>query len=191
MKAAAVEVSKTVAAIAVLLLLVAVASNQRHSEGSSSLRRQLFLIDPKTSTEKTSKDTQMLACLQTILLENQLPIGPGPKDDGQLKVFAHHWDARNPQWNVNLRMAPIPQIKQLSSCSVWEVGANTRAQDTQMFLKQYPQCVYHAYEPIPDYYKQLELNWSAEDRVTPHAYGLGPEDYTFQVAASKLQGEST
>ena len=137
----------------------------------------------------------MLLCLQTILQNQQLPIGLGPTSpngqDLQLKVFAHHWDARNVQWNVHSRMAPIPQLNDRSSCSVWEVGANTHARDTELFLQQYPTCVYHAYEPIPDFFVQLNQHWSQESRVTPHNYGLGPEDTTIQITSSELQGEST
>ena len=168
------------------------------------IRRRILFIDPKTVLSKPpialNRDSQMLSCLRTILQQQQLPIGGAGRDDNNNeqdllhpRVFAHHWDARNIQnWNPGIRMVPIPQLQSSSSsCSVWEVGANTHARDTEQFLQQYPTCSYHAYEPIPDFFAQLNDRWAQESRVTPHNYGLGPEDVTFQIPPSQLHGEST
>lgn len=198
------SVSRILLATAFLWLLLLSIGMTRPSQFTNNGAHEDYdkaLVDPKIvpaskPTNTTNNDGQMLYCLRTILQQQQLPIGTGwkkkAKGQVQLEVFAHHWDAANVhKWNEDIRMAPIPQLTNGSSCEIWEVGANTHARDTERFLQQYPTCFYHAYEPIPAFFEQLNKHWSHESRVTPHSYGLGPEDSTFRITASELNGEST
>ncbi len=200
-----IAVSKTLLTAAVLfLLLFAVAQTLsaqiRCTGGVIEEYAKAIFTDPQTVVSKpaiAANDSQMLSCLRTVLLQQQLPIGVGWGRRGKrqkmlLGVFAHHWDASNvDRWNDKIRMDPIPQLKNASSCSVWEVGANIQAADTEQFLQQYPTCSYHAYEPVPEYFAQLDQYWAHESRVTPHKYGLGPEEFTFQVSPGALHGQAT
>lgn len=89
----------------------------------------------------------------------------------------------------------MPQIAQAmekyGSCSIWEVGAHTEAQDSRDFLTQYPNCDFHAYEPIPPFFNQLNQKWAAEKRMTLHNYGLADKLSQIQVSVESLQGQST
>jgi len=153
------------------------------------------------SSIPTSSDLQAHAsCLEETLLN--LPIGKGPnhkrknlKDPNQLLVWAHHFDARNPQWNMNIRFNEMPELatedKEKYPCSVWEVGAHEKAEDTRVLLEKFPKCEYHAYEPIPTYFATLSKHWESTSNVHTHDYGLAKEDGLFKVQAAILKGQST
>lgn len=131
-------------------------------------------------------DASYTSCLKETL--RNLPISK----DGQVR--AHHWDAGNEQWNENIRFDPMPRLQQ-EPCSVWEVGAHTRAQDTQRLRSMYPLCEYHAYEPISDFFKELTDNWRQDGagnaNVHLHNYALAKENGTIYFPKSSLAGQST
>ena len=116
-----------------------------------------------TATTRVFSDDkkQLLECYQDAL--RHLPIGrgrlPRTKRLERDLLFSHHYDAGNDnQWNANMRLEdPIPQHLLLDhkKCSVWEVGANTQAADSRALMEHYPQCQYHAYEPIPVFFERL------------------------------------
>lgn len=54
------------------------------------------------------------------------------------------------------------------------VGANVAAQDSRELMNRYGHCHYHAFEPIPTFYEQLQQRWTGEPRMTIHGYGLWP-----------------
>lgn len=152
---------------------------------------------------ETSGDNKMLSCLKTAL--EQLPILPVTDPTVQVRngknqvvpigsaVWAHHGDAGNWQmWNkaIASRSFPLPQL-QKDPCSVWEVGANTVADASRQYMKLYPACQYHAFEPIPDFVQKLQENWKGENRMHIHAYGLADKDGSFLVNPQDLNGEST
>jgi FkbM family methyltransferase len=149
------------------------------------------------------------SCLEKTLMN--LPIGLGPhhkrknlKDPNQVLVFAHHYDARNPQWNDFIRFTEMPELERAeqmhdqqkkqhssSTCSVWEVGANTHANDSAELIKKYPKCDYHGYEPIPAFFETLSKNWKETPNFFPHKYGLAKEDGGFRVTESLMKSQAT
>ena len=164
------------------------------------------LINPDTTNK--NDDALYTTCLEQVLLN--LPIGLGPRHkrkkifskeaaaSNYLLIWAHHFDARNPQWNMDIRFHEMPALSAPAGngnnndyCSVWEVGAHRKAEDTAILLKTYPHCQYHAYEPIPMYYVDLEKLWKDVPNVHTHNYGLGKEESTFQVSAASLNEQST
>ena len=143
------------------------------------------------------------SCLEETLLN--LPIGKGPYDkrknlpDHQLMVWAHHWDARNKgKWNEKIRFEEMKELRNNSksksdqtNCSVWEVGAHEKAADSRELMKTYPNCEYHAYEPIPAFFTVLSKNWEGTSNMHTHNYGLASEDGEFKVPSSVLDGQAT
>mmetsp|Transcript_26873 Transcript_26873/g.40823 ORF Transcript_26873/g.40823 Transcript_26873/m.40823 type:complete len:355 (+) Transcript_26873:148-1212(+) len=157
---------------------------------------------PKTTTTSTTtaaddsnNNNSYTSCLEETL--QNLPIGKGAgRLRRNLMVWAHHYDARNSQWNQDIRFDPLPELSS-EHCSVWEVGAHTRAEDSATFLQQYPHCQYHAYEPIPNYYKQLVRHWKVKhttdnaDNMHLHNYGLGGNHFQFPVSSDMLKNQAT
>ena len=105
------------------------------------------------------------------------------------------------------------QQQQNTVCSIWEVGACTKASDSREFMKHYPHCEYHAYEPIPSFFQQLSNHWDSyqrlfddkndntntnkninknnKPRIYLHNYGIGKENRTFFVQDDSLKHQST
>lgn len=145
------------------------------------------------------------SCLEETLLS--LPVGKGAKNnarkhspdsdspDHQLRVWAHHYDAGNrDKWNAEqMFKLEIQELKQNSSgrCHVWEVGAHIEAMESRMLMKAYPDCEYHAYEPIPDFFAVLSKNWKGTANMHTHNYGLASEDGEIRVPSSILKGQAT
>lgn len=145
----------------------------------------------------TMKDNEAIlytSCLEETL--QSLPIGKGPRHkrknlpDDQLLVWAHHFDARSGKWNMDIRFEEMEELTH-QPCSVWEVGAHTKAEDSSVLLKKYPNCEYHAYEPIPNYFASLAKHWEDTSNMYTHNYGLAHEDGEFKVSSSLLKGQST
>ena len=120
-----------------------------------------------TASASASSAENQLACLRTVLSE--LPTSKRLGKNGVWfdTIHAHHWDATENIEFYDKRYDRLPQLVD-PPCSVWEVGAHTKANDTKTFLGWYPKCQYHAYEPIPVYYDQLQRNWKNEPRVQTH-----------------------
>jgi len=137
----------------------------------------------------------MLACLKHTL--DNLPIGLGRRQarlnpSKRLIVHAHHYDASNGKWNAQDRFASMPHLEEAKDrCSVWEVGAFERADDSRVLMGAYPNCKFHAYEPIPRFFEKLDKLWSGESRIVPHNYGLGGKDSYFLVDEASLKGQGT
>ena len=154
-----------------------------------------------SSIQKEEKDNFMLSCLKNTL-ENELPMSKTKKrmqrQCPNLDIaYAHHWDAGNQYlWNPNCefrltRMDVLDKLNPSGNCSIWEVGAHKKADDSRALMKIYDKCQYHAYEPIPTYSTVLRKNWAGESRMTVHGYGIGKEDTTFPVPESLLAGQAT
>ena len=142
------------------------------------------------SETSTPQDTPFLQCIHHVL--QNLPVGRGRKRKYSgldvLSVHAHHYDAGNKIWNADDRFLPLPLLENNNNnCSVWEVGAHTRALDTQTFLEKYPNCMYHPYEPIEKYFKELKLYWDNETQVIPHNYGVDIKNTDFQVPRQQVE----
>lgn len=134
-------------------------------------------------------------CLEEAVLH--LPIGEGNPvsraggNPNGMSVWAHHYDAgRMEIWNGNDRLRNITELSS-PPCSFWEVGAHTQAADTRYFLGRYPECDYHAYEPIPLYYEPLARLWKATANVQTHNYGVGKEEGRSHVPNAALDGLGT
>ncbi|CAB9501248.1 expressed unknown protein [Seminavis robusta] len=149
----------------------------------------------------SSDDFDFLMCVKDVL--DNLPIGKGRlaarRNPKRLNiVFAHHFDANNgpKKWNAKDRFQPMPQLQKADagsakSCVVWEVGAHERAEDSRTLLEQYPDCTYHAFEPIPTFFDNLQRNWKDEPRMHTHNFGIGVKDDVFQVDPNSLHSQST
>jgi FkbM family methyltransferase len=157
----------------------------------------------RKETTKTNKEDEessyMLSCLNQVL-HNELPISNKQRKmknqcPGCHVVFAHHWDAGNKHlWNpaVDYRLKPMKVLDDgPSNCSIWEVGAHTKADDSKQLQRLYKQCQYHAFEPIPIYSTQLKQHWNNNPTMTVHEYGIGKVDTTFTVSHISLQGQAT
>ena len=163
------------------------------------------------SQPQDEKDAYLLSCLRTVLTSNELPIGDRNEPRVANVVKAHLGDAKR-WWNVGHRFNPVEALQPTSpvpptesspnaavasgveeegGCSVWEVGAHTQGADSAQFLKQYPHCRYHAYEPVQAFADELRKNWESETRMSVHPYGFGAEAQEFSLPAAALQGEST
>jgi FkbM family methyltransferase len=143
-----------------------------------------------------TKDSEMLVCLKEVLAN--LPIGKGrlshKRNPRNLQIsFAHHYDAETNKnkWNANDRFLPMPELETAEHCSVWEVGAFKTADDSQQLLKSYPKCTYHAFEPIKQYYQELEAKWKSEDRVHTHNFGIGGKELVLNIDPASLQNQGT
>ena len=129
------------------------------------------------------KDFDMAECLTNTL--QHLPIGRGRKPRekriGRDMAFAHHYDAGNDEfWNEGIRFVDMMELKK-APCSIWEIGAHTRASDSRHFSSQYPICKLHAYEPNPIYFAELKERWENEPRMSLHNYGLGAQNSTYLI----------
>ena len=156
-----------------------------------------------SSDTNAPKDAFLLSCLRTILTNHQLPIGEPNHPRLANAVRAHHYDAQRLHlWNADSRFDPLKALEQTKDdgdasisasppCSVWELGAHTRADDTATFLKRYAHCQYHAYEPVEEFAVQLQNKWKSESRVTAHAYGVGESAQEFSLPKAALKGQST
>jgi len=90
-------------------------------------------------------------------------------------AFAHHYDAERSFWNEEERFTPDNTL-QGPGCSIWEVGANTKASDSRQLMSIFTGCQFHAYEAVPQFVDSLLQHWSSEKGATQlhiHAYGLG------------------
>lgn len=162
-------------------------------------------IVPAEATKGSSdflRHKSQLDCVENIL-KNELPIlpvqglkvmnGKNQMADFHTAVLAHHGDTGDwRRWNraFSVRSQPLPHLEQAGlNCSVWEVGANTKAESSRQYIQQYPNCQYHAYEPIPDFVIELEKNWKGENRMHIHAYGLAAKNNTFMVPKASLHGD--
>lgn len=163
--------------------------------------------------ENAHSDESYTLCLEETLLN--LPIGRGPHHkrkglpNDQLLVWAHHFDARNgKKWNEQIRFEDLDNFLQKTDmkegavevgsgtnnqapCKVWEIGAHTAAYDSSVLMEKYPQCEYHAYEPIPLYFNTLMKNWNGTKNMHLHNYGISKDDGSFNVSSSVLKGQST
>ena len=128
------------------------------------------------------------SCLENTFLN--LPIGTGGLKEDIMSVWAHHWDARTGKWNEDIRLEPLPRLEK-EPCSIWEVGAHKEAADSRRFMNLYPLCEYHAFEPIPSFYRFLFENWKRVDSMSTHNYGISRKNYSINVPLSAIKGEST
>jgi FkbM family methyltransferase len=157
---------------------------------------------PKSNDLPAGNLPEFNECLKTVLHDNNLPIGYGIKKRGQegpspLIVWPHHLGAHSTgKWNEDLRFKPLPFTTE-SDCVIWEVGANTEARDSQIFMKDYPFCEYHAYEPIPSFFQTLETVWKNniplenQQKMHLHNYGLANKDTSFFIGEDVIAGQST
>eukprot|EP00979_Chaetoceros_neogracilis_P016062 scaffold6907_cov124-Chaetoceros_neogracile.AAC.1 len=175
-------------------------------------KKRLYELEAKQ--QQIGIDKQFLSCLQNVLWK-ELPIANG-KDKGTTKdvVFAHHGDAGHWQiWNhhidkvfkglttmdaINRNAATAEEggenvngSNKVKKCSIWEVGANTAADDSRTLMKLYGNCEYHAFEPVPNFNEQLLEVWKDEKRMKIHQYGIGATEAKFYVTAEDLQGQGT
>jgi len=147
------------------------------------------LPTPNSTKQEVFDQTQ---CLKDVL--QHLPIGHGR---GKFRVqekqaFPHHYDAGNDKlWNADMRFKPLPQLQTSDPCSIWEVGAHKRADDSRRLLRDYPHCQFHAYEPVPNFFGELEYRWKGEDRMRLHPYGLAAKPSVFRLDPEDLKGQST
>lgn len=137
-------------------------------------------------------------CLKAILTD-ELPLSRRSinlhgRDELLEVAFAHHWDAgRVDMWNEEIRLLPEPTIV-AHGCSIWEVGANIAASDSRRLMQIFPTCTFHAYEPVPQFAKELVKKWQARESRRPlhvHTYGLGLQSRNFTMDGTQLAGEST
>ncbi len=154
-------------------------------------------LDASPTLSKDEESIVYQSCLEETLLN--LPIGKGPPHkrknlpDDQLMVWTHHYDARNlEKWNQDIRFEDLKELRNPDRpCSVWEVGAHKKADDSKQLMKKYPNCEYHGYEPIPGFFATLSKNWEGTSNMHLHNYGLAREDGEFRVASSVLNGQGT
>ena len=164
---------------------------------SSEIITPVWNIGGGSSDAKDKESIIYQSCLEETLLS--LPIGKGAKNsrnhspDHQLMVWAHHYDAGNwDKWNAEkMFKLEIKELKNSSRCHVWEVGAHTEAMESRELMKAYPECEYHAYEPIPDFFATLSKHWEGTANMHTHNYGLASEDGEIRVSSSVLKGQST
>jgi len=183
MSSAKKKISKVMALSIIVVVIRNVFISLNYSSLSEAQPGSKSPLDPAKEVHEASLEAYT-SCLEEALMN--LPIGKG-------RVWAHHWDARNPQWNQDIRFAEMPELasSQNTSCSVWEVGAHKRADDTRTLLGKYPKCEYHAYEPIPVFFATLSKHWKSTLNVHTHNYGLAKEDGGFKVTDSIIKGQST
>jgi FkbM family methyltransferase len=75
-----------------------------------------------------------------------------------------------------------------------DVGGNTHARDTERLLKVYDWCMFHVYEPIPEYHASLTKYYSGDQfrkSVRIHPFGIGNTTHQMAVSKRDLAGEST
>lgn len=156
---------------------------------------------PSSTHAEEQNEKFMLSCLKNAL-QNELPMSKTKKrmqkQCPNLDIaYTHHWDAGNTHlWNPNVefrltRMDALDKLNPSGNCTIWEVGAHKKADDSRALMKIYDKCHYHAYEPIPTFSTILRKNWAGESRMTVHGYGIGKADTTFPVPESLLAGQAT
>eukprot|EP00557_Chaetoceros_sp_GSL56_P006182 CAMPEP_0176496884 /NCGR_PEP_ID=MMETSP0200_2-20121128/11427_1 /TAXON_ID=947934 /ORGANISM="Chaetoceros sp., Strain GSL56" /LENGTH=326 /DNA_ID=CAMNT_0017894857 /DNA_START=1370 /DNA_END=2350 /DNA_ORIENTATION=+ len=154
------------------------------------------------SARHHQQQTYFHKCLE-VVLKHELPILP--VKDVQVRnqknqmanfhtaVLAHHGDTGDwRRWNraISVREKPLPQLERAgSSCSIWEVGANTMAESSREYMRKYPNCHFHAYEPVQAFAMELKKNWEGEDRMHVHAYGIADEERTYFIPKSSMNGD--
>jgi len=161
----------------------------------------VMLISESPDNDRNNTFDSM-ECLRQVL--NELPIGKGRlkkyKSVPKKIEFEHHYTANTGLWNMEQRFNPIPGLTTMSnSCAIWEVGAHILAKDSETFSEMYPHCEYHAYEPVPDFYQQLEANWQekktkegvAKINFTAHNYGIDSSDTKLKTSTKALKGEGS
>jgi FkbM family methyltransferase len=156
-------------------------------------------IDKPHAPDAKEAENFMLSCLKNAL-HNELPMSKTKKSmqskcPGCDIAFAHHWDAGHRKlWSpaVEYRLKPMDALdKRKNNCTIWEVGAHEKADDSKALMKIYDQCRYHAFEPIPNFSTKLRQRWAGESRMTIHTYGIGKEDSSFSVSEEALKGQAT
>lgn len=105
-------------------------------------------------------------------------------------MFANHFDAVSGHWNGDARLENL-NVPQGDDCVIWEVGAFKNARDSQDFLPRFPQCNFHAFEPVPPFYQELEKHFKDNPRMATHNYGLGKDTFKFMIDPSTLKDEGT
>jgi FkbM family methyltransferase len=104
-------------------------------------------------------------------------------------VFVHQYDAGNDElWNEAIRFLEIPELR-ATPCSVWDIGAHRTASDSQRYMSMYPKCQFHAFEPNPYYFADLQKKFGGHARMSLHNYGLGARNSTLLMDSkiSKVQ----
>lgn len=201
---------------------------RRQQQSLSSTSRSSAYVSPDDHNDRDRDDddeqTYMLQCLDTVLRE--LPIGPGKRGRKPIYergngVWSHQLEAGtvglrpfkkirtypplqalildNTTTSTTAATAPTHRGSKTATCSVWEIGAHTQAEESEILMPQYPACEYHAYEPVPVYYNQLDAKWTAynarrspgQPKMTTHNYGLSDRNYSFAVTPEQLQGIAT
>ena len=141
----------------------------------------------------------MLDCLN-VVLRGQLPLATreidmrGHFDMGieRLQVaLPHHLIAETGVWNQDIRLEPLPYLKSVEKCSIWEVGAHTEAADSSQFMASYPHCHFHAYEPVPMFAEILKRKWASDNRLLIHEYGIGGKSLQLHMNKNSLRGQGT
>jgi len=70
---------------------------------------------------------------------------------------------------------------------VFDVGANVGQVSTELH-RRFPRALIHAFEPIPDTFRQLESAVASQPRIRPHCFGLADHAGELRLAA---QADST
>lgn len=203
----AIVVIFILAATAVMILMGIVA---RTGDGSYDMSQLLLSTTEQSFSDSTTSSAfenqqqgafdrrKMLEvslendCLKDVL--NSLPIvSKQHRRHPKGLVRAHHYDAHNlDKWNADSRLDPFPaSTLPQSNCTIWEVGAHKQAADSRAMFKQYPQCHFHAFEPVPAYHAELKKRWKHESRMTTHNYGMANQATTLHLASEALAGQST
>lgn len=140
---------------------------------------------PESAVEIESAQNQ-LQCLKDVLWFH-LPISKAQS------VHAHHHDAKTGKWNEKIRFQSLQSLATASPCTVWEVGANDKAKDSHVLRNMYPNCIFHAFEPVPIYFNRLKarIDASGITNIIPHPYGLGQERLQLVLKKSDLRHEAT
>ena len=148
---------------------------------------------------QSSEQESMLACVRQVL-ESELPLSRrrvSVREGSEVSLsvaFAHHYDAgREDLWNEEIRLVPDEAVG-VSRCSIWEVGANVKANDSRRFMNIFKGCQFHAYEPVPMFVTELVESWSTtpgEYHLHIHPYGLGISNRSFTMKEEDILGEST
>jgi FkbM family methyltransferase len=79
-------------------------------------------------------------------------------------------------------------IKEPLQPIMFDVGANI-GQTTLFMREEFPDATIHAFEPVPDTFRQLQRNTASVDRVFAHEIGLGEVENTLEF--SYIPGATT
>ena len=118
--------------------------------------------------------------------------GRRPADELERALHAFHKQINNVDFDMtrNGELRVLRTLLDTHPSCLLDVGANV-GEWTMLVSKLEPECVVHAFEPVPSTYEKLLQNVAALANVVPNGYGLSSEEAVIPMMVSGNPSDST